>query len=135
MTTLEVTTTLHDYFLDELDKSEPFNDDHFNNDEPIKIYNYNTAFIKQLYELFKNNIVEESTDPIYLRFCGLYYCVKKQYQKMKEIYLKSYTYNNTILYFHKYNIIPDWIFELNKLTDLVFMNCELTKIPDSINKW
>ena len=84
----------------------------------IKIDYYDSTFIKQLYELFINNIIEESIDPLYLRFCGLYYCVKKQYEKMKEIYLKSYTYDNTILYFYEYNIVPDWIFKLTNLTEI-----------------
>jgi hypothetical protein len=52
----------------------------------IKIDHYGPTFIKQLYDLFINNIIEESINPLYLRFCGLYYCVKKQYDKMKEIF-------------------------------------------------
>ena len=34
----------------------------------IKIDHYDPTFIKQLYELFINNIIDESTDPLYLRF-------------------------------------------------------------------
>ena len=98
----------------------------------IIIDHYDPTLIKQLYELFINNIIEESIDPLYLRFCGLYYCIKKQYDKMEEIYLKSYTYNNTILYFYQYNIIPDWIFELSNLTELMFYHCYITEIPDKI---
>jgi Leucine-rich repeat (LRR) protein len=101
---------------------------------PVK--SYSDKIIQQIYELYINDIIEESIDPVYLRYCGLYWCYKQNYSNMKSTYIKSYAYGNTTIYCISMNLkkIPKWITNLTNLTELRLFDNQISKISDNLCK-
>jgi Leucine-rich repeat (LRR) protein len=90
--------------------------------------------IMNLYNLFYNNMILESDDPLYLRFIGIYYKINNELDKMKEYYIRSYENNNMIIDLDNLpNYDFSWIHTLTQLQSLNLSNNELTIYPECIN--